>query len=242
MEIRQYQPYGHGEPPSLMRNQPFAMTISFSPDSLSEGVPARGVPAGIGGKAAQSGEKRDEVPLREPHVKPASARLFFALWPSAAASAELAMAGKCLHEICGGRRTRMETIHLTLAFLGEVGPERMDDLLELAGEIRVPAFGIGLTRFGWWPHNRIVWAAPEETPAELTLLVDQLREKLRIAGFGFDPKPFVPHITLLRKADCRKNPLPAGDIEWRAEDFVLVRSVLGESGSAYEVVGRWQLL
>lgn len=175
-------------------------------------------------------------------AKPAPARLFFALWPSKAISANLAEEAELLHGICGGRLTRAETIHLTLAFLGEAEPERIGDLLALAGEIRVPAFGFNLTRFGWWPHNRIVWAAPAETPAELTLLVDALKERLLGAGFRFDAKPFVPHITLLRKADCRRNPLPAGEIEWRAEDFVLVRSVPGESGSAYEVLGRWPLL
>lgn len=180
--------------------------------------------------------------IKQNQVAPATARLFFALWPSAAASAELAMAGQRLHGICGGRRTHMETIHLTLVFLGELGPERIDDLLELAGKIQVPAFDIGLTRFGWWPHNRIVWAAPEEMPAELLLLVDQLREKLHNASFCFDAQPFVPHITLLRKGCCKDNPLPAADVEWRAEDFVLVRSVPSERGSAYEVVGRWPLL
>ncbi|MDP2878543.1 MAG: 2'-5' RNA ligase family protein, partial [Sulfuricella sp.] len=82
----------------------------------------------------------------------------------------------------------------------------------------------------------------EEMPAELALLVDDLRYRLGCAGVSFDAKPFVPHITLLRKANCKKNPLPAGEVEWRVEDFVLVRSVPGESGSAYEVVGRWPLL
>lgn len=187
-------------------------------------------------------DKSDEVSHREPPVKPAPARLFFALWPSAAASAGLAVLGKQLHGICGGRRTRMDTIHLTLAFLGDVEPERIGDLLALAGKIRAPAFGFNLTRFGWWPHNRIVWAAPEETPAEMTLLVDALRESLLGAGFRFDTKPFVPHITLLRKADCGKSLLPSGGIEWRAEEFVLVRSVSGEGGAAYEVLGRWSLL
>lgn len=172
----------------------------------------------------------------------ATTRLFFALWPGAAASAGLAEAGEQLHEVCGGRRTRAETIHLTLAFLGEVEPERIDELLALAGEILAPEFGFDLTRFGWWPHNRIVWVAPTETPVELTLLVETLRERLRGAAFRFDTKPFVPHVTLLRKADCRKNPLPAGQIDWHVEDFVLVRSVPGESGSAYEVLGRWPLL
>lgn len=137
---------------------------------------------------------------------------------------------------------RAETIHLTLAFLGEVEPERIGDLLALAGEIRASSFCLNLTRFGWWPHNRIVWVAPDGAPAELTRLVDALRESLLGAGFRFDTKPFVPHVTLLRKADCGNNPLPVGEVEWRAEDFVLVRSVLGESGAAYEVVGRWPLL
>ena len=180
--------------------------------------------------------------IKQNKSKPATARLFFALWPSAATAAALAEAEERLHQICGGRRTRTETIHLTLAFLGEVGTERIDDLLALAGEIRAFAFVLNLTQFGWWPHNRIVWAAPGETPVELMRLVDGLRERLLGAGFRFDTKPFVPHITLLRKADCRKNPFPAGGIEYRAGDFVLVRSVPGESGSAYEVVGRWQLL
>lgn len=180
--------------------------------------------------------------IRQNPPRPAATRLFFALWPGAAASAGLAEAGGRLHEVCGGRRTRAETIHLTLAFLGEVEPGRIDELLALAGEIRSPAFCLNLTRFGWWPHNRIVWAAPAEAPAELALLVDALRKRLFGAGFRFDAKSFVPHVTLLRKADCRKNPLPSGEIEWRAEDFVLVRSVPGESGSVYEVLGRWPLL
>ncbi|MHB1590722.1 MAG: RNA 2',3'-cyclic phosphodiesterase [Sulfuricella sp.] len=188
------------------------------------------------------GTGKQKVSLRESHVKPATTRLFFALWPGAAASAWLAEAGERLHGVCGGRRTRTETIHLTLAFLGEVEPERIDDLLGLAGEIRALAFGLNLTRFGWWPHNRIVWAAPDATPVELMLLVDALRERLLGAGFRFDTKPFVPHVTLLRKANCKNNPLPSGEVEWRAEDFVLVRSVPDEGGAAYEVLGRWPLL
>jgi len=181
------------------------------------------------------------VDVKQNLPRPAPVRLFFALWPGAAASVMLAKAGERLHGVCGGRRTRAETIHLTLAFLGEVEPERIGDLLALAGEIRAPAFGFNLTRFGWWSHNRIAWAAPDETPAELTLLVDALRESLLGAGVRFDTKSFVPHVTLLRKADCGKSTLPVGEIEWRAEDFVLVGSALGESGAAYKVLGRWPL-
>lgn len=130
---------------------------------------------------------------------------------------------------------------MTLLFLGETELARLDELCALAGSIQGAAFTLNLRQFGFWPHNRIVWAGADETPAELGFLVEQLREKLRGAGFSFDHKPFVPHITLLRKANCRNKPLPAGEIKWRAGEFVLVRSALSESGAAYDVVGRWKL-
>ncbi|MDD5241589.1 MAG: RNA 2',3'-cyclic phosphodiesterase [Sulfuricella sp.] len=175
-------------------------------------------------------------------TKPETARLFFALWPDAPTCARLDEAGRRLHEICGGRRTRAETIHLTLAFLGDVDLARIDELLLLAGEIQAPAFAFRLTHSGWWQHNRIAWIAPDETPLELARLVDGLKQRLGSAGFRLEARPFVPHVTLLRKANCNKEVLPSEVIEWRAGDFVLVRSVLSERGAAYEVIGHWPLL
>ncbi len=136
---------------------------------------------------------------------------------------------------------RRETIHLTLVFLGEIEEGRIGDLLGLASAIQIPPFKFDLARYGWWPHNRIVWVAPGEVPAELPLLVDALREKLVGAGFRFDAKPFVPHVTLLRKAACKINPLAAAAVGWRVRDFVLVRSASNAGAAAYEVIGRWPL-
>lgn len=178
-----------------------------------------------------------------PAIKPqtATARVFFALWPNAAIAAELARSGKILHDACGGRRTRKETIHLTLVFLGEVELARLDELVALAGEIRMPAFSLEITRWGCWPHNRVAWAGPQETPDELCQLVDELRRRLNCAGFRFDAKPFAPHVTLLRKADCRRVPLPDKSIAWPIRHFVLVRSATSDAGAAYEVIGKWAL-
>ena len=47
-------------------------------------------------------------------------RLFFALWPDEGVRAELARWTRALHAACGGRTTRADKLHLTLAFLGEV--------------------------------------------------------------------------------------------------------------------------
>jgi 2'-5' RNA ligase len=50
-----------------------------------------------------------------------TARVFFALWPAATESAQLAAWQPALRELCGGRAMRGETLHNTLVFIGEVG-------------------------------------------------------------------------------------------------------------------------
>jgi 2'-5' RNA ligase len=174
--------------------------------------------------------------------KPTTARVFFALWPNSEVQSALDRAAQNLHAVCGGRKTRCDTIHITLVFLGETELERLEALRAAAESVRAPAFSWGLCKFGWWRHNRIAWAAPEATPPALTQLLGQLQSGLKEEGFQFDERPYLAHATLLRKADCRHAALSAEPIPWEVNDFVLVRSVPGPEGSAYEIIGRWPLL
>jgi 2'-5' RNA ligase len=171
-----------------------------------------------------------------------TARLFFAIWPNAAARDQLDQVSRRLHQACGGRQTRAATIHQTLVFLGEVELERVDTLLALAAGIRIPAFELRLTRFNWWRRKRLAWAAPEETPPALAELVAELERRLKEADFRFDERPYSPHVTLVRKAECDLAGFSAQPIGWRVEEFVLVRSTVDENGSNYEFIGRWPLL
>jgi len=59
--------------------------------------------------------------------------MFFALWPDDAVRAQLAHWSRELHAVCGGRPTRVENLHLTLAFLGGVEDARAAEV-ERAGE------------------------------------------------------------------------------------------------------------
>lgn len=170
-----------------------------------------------------------------------TARMFFALWPGGRTRGALAQAADKLHCRCGGKRTRAESIHLTLVFLGAVPLSCIENLLEMAGKVHVPAFSIKLTKLGWWRHNRIAWAMPEAVPEELAELVGQLRAQLASASAAFDAKPFVPHVTLLRKTHCPDEAFPPLAVEWQAREFVLVRSATNAMGAAYEIVGRWAL-
>jgi 2'-5' RNA ligase len=166
-------------------------------------------------------------------------RLFFALWPDDAARAALERRSAAIHRVAGGRATRGDSIHMTLAFLGDCDPDRLAELKAAAAGVRVRPFELVLDEAGFWKHNRIAWAGATAMPDALESVVNDLRAALVGAGFAFDPKPFVPHITLVRKA----RPdfvMPALDpIRWQVADFVLVRSVMRPAGSDYLVEARW---
>jgi 2'-5' RNA ligase len=166
-------------------------------------------------------------------------RLFFALWPDDATRVALERWSAAIHRVAGGRATRGDSIHMTLAFLGDCDPERLDDLKAAAAGVRVRPFELALDEVGFWKHNRIAWAGATRTPTALETLVNDLRAALAAAQFAFDPKPFVPHVTLVRKAQPGVV-VPALDpIRWRVTGFVLVRSVMRPAGSDYLVEARW---
>ncbi len=166
-------------------------------------------------------------------------RLFFALWPDDATRLALAEWSRQIHRVTGGRPARPETLHQTLAFLGDCPSGRLAELEAAAGRASPRRFELVLDRPGLWNHNRIAWAGASAVPPELAALVAELRAALADARFAFDRKPFVPHLTLVRKArPGRALPEPA-PIRWPIDGFVLVRSVPRPEGSEYAIQRRW---
>ena len=103
----------------------------------------------------------------------------------------------------------------------------------------VAPFELVLDEAGFWKHNRLAWAGAGETPAALEAMVGGLRTALAQARCAFDPKPFVPHVTLVRKARPGLALPRFEPIRWQVDGFVLVRSVTRPAGSDYFVEGRW---
>jgi 2'-5' RNA ligase len=169
------------------------------------------------------------------------ARVFFALWPDAAVRGALADTARRMHRALHGRRTREDSIHLTLAFVGDIGVERLAPLLAPPAEVTTRAFGLTLDEWGCWPRNGIGWVAPSRVPDRLRELVAALEEWLRGAGFDLESRPYSPHITLTRKAHCAPLPDAMPPIEWQVAEFVLVQSQLAQDGSRYRTIGRWPL-
>lgn len=167
-------------------------------------------------------------------------RLFFALWPDRKIAGELHRLANAAGKGCGGRVMRQDTLHLTLAFLGEVDGARIPQLAAVASDIAVPAFRFKLDRLDYWQHHHILWAGCGEQPVALLQLVHQLQDRLRAAGLRVDNIPFTPHVTLVRNFQCKAPPMP-DEIEWAVAEFTLVESLRSAQGVGYHFLSRWPL-
>lgn len=166
-------------------------------------------------------------------------RLFFALWPPREAAEALHAWALRASSVTGGRATRAQAIHLTLAFLGEIEERLAAELGSLAADGGRCSLPIEQARH--WARTRIVWAGPNETPAPLQVLVEQLASQLAQRNFTTEKRPFAAHVTLIRKAR-RPGELPElPEVDWPVREYVLVRSQLSAEGPRYEVLERYRL-
>jgi 2'-5' RNA ligase len=158
------------------------------------------------------------------------------------------------------RWVRPQGMHLTLSFLGETAPERLDELhRELAASCaESEAIGLRLNETGAFPPRgkaRVLWAGlagadgrPSAALARLHTAVAAAVE--RAAGVVPDSRPFHPHLTLAR---CSP-PWPREALERFLGDFgplpadaftvaegVLFESELRPDGARYRVVGSYPL-
>jgi 2'-5' RNA ligase len=173
-------------------------------------------------------------------------RVFFALWPDDRVQQQLsdAVNRSQLEPLCGGRKTKTENIHLTLVFVGEVNPGKLEALCRIVDGVKgsgTRAFDLVVDRIGYWKHNNIVYAAIAKIPQELMDLVAALQHALSTAGFSLEQRTYKPHITLMRNASCRTLPELAEPIIWRVQEWMLVKSEQTSGGSNYVPVGRWSL-
>lgn len=172
--------------------------------------------------------------------RPATRRLFFALWPDDALAAALDTVALAAAARFGGRPTRRATLHLTLAFLGDVADSELPKIIDAGQRIDATSFALQVNRLGFWRHNRLLWAGCAPS-AGLERLVGQLHAALAEAGHPLAERQhaFTPHLTLLRKLPASTPPeavaqFPIGNpAAWECCRFVLVQSKPSTVGSEY---------
>ena len=174
-------------------------------------------------------------------------RLFFALWLPEELAQTLAEQAHLLARQYGGTATRQETIHLTLAFLGEVDEARLPSVLQAAHAVSAAPFALTVDRLGFWRHNRLLWAGCSAPAPGLLVLVESLRERLRASSIACDEAPrFAPHLTLVRKVRAYQHRGPPDlptlePLGWPCGSFFLVRSQPTSAGSGYFTVAEFPL-
>jgi RNA 2',3'-cyclic 3'-phosphodiesterase len=164
--------------------------------------------------------------------------LFFALWPPRETALALGHWALEVQQQTGGRATADDKIHLTLAFIGNVQPERA---IKAARRVDNPSFHLPIEISKYWKHSQIVWAGPTQTPPALTSLVDSLTMQLYREEYILERRPFAAHITLVRKANAPASLPSPPQVSWPTLEFVLVRSTPTGHGSRYEVLERFAL-
>jgi RNA 2',3'-cyclic 3'-phosphodiesterase len=170
-------------------------------------------------------------------------RLFFALFLPEDAAKALHRHAEPLAAQCRARLMHPGSLHMTLAFLGAVPEIDVRRLLEAAAVVSLNSRQIDLRidRYGYWSHNRILWAGCSLLPDALASLAGELATALRAEGFVLDRRAFLPHVTLLRRCETTPSTEEAPDIACSLGEFQLVASQTAANGARYRSVARWPL-
>lgn len=97
-------------------------------------------------------------------------------------------------------------IHLTLKFLGDIGNDKVDDILEVLSESTrgIASFRLGVKGLGVFPNPqrpRIIWVGVSGALDKLGILQKQIDKALAHLGFPSERRPFSPHLTIARLHD-----------------------------------------
>lgn len=143
---------------------------------------------------------------------------------------------------------RAENLHVTLKFLGETSPEKLEALRKVLPVVQLPEpVRLEFRGLGFFPSEkrlRVFWAGVEASANLKTLAADIDRATHQL-GFPLEERPFTPHLTLarfnspgvalkLQEAIRAKNAGSFGSLT--AFHFHLIESKLKPAGAEYTTV------
>ena len=126
------------------------------------------------------------------------------------------------------RWVRPESLHVTLKFIGEQKPERVEEIKEKLRQVEGKQVDIRFAGYGFFPtpkSARVFWVGMESGP-ELAALAAAIDEKTAAHGIPREERRFSPHLTLARASGASGAPRrQAGDRTSRV--FALLQERLG---------------
>lgn len=154
--------------------------------------------------------------------KPATTRLFLALWPDPALRHQLTAWRDAWTWPKGAAPVHPDKLHVTLHFLGALPSERLPELLE-GFAVPFDSFRLDLTRAALW-HNGIAVLEPDLTPPGLAGLHARLSSALVALGLQPEARRYRPHVTMARRAGGATPPRDGPPVLWTVKGYSLVES------------------
>jgi len=160
--------------------------------------------------------------------RPATRRLFLALWPDPAVRRLLRARRDAWEWPRAATPVHADKLHMTLHFLGELPGGRV---AELTAGVAVPftPFRLTLGQAKLWPHG-IAVLEPDNEPDALLRLHTALSEALVRMGLAPEERNYRPHVTMARRAAHAIVPPSGPAIDWDVQGYALVESRPAEGG------------
>ena len=150
------------------------------------------------------------------------------------------------------RWARVEALHVTLKFIGEVPPEVVERIKAALAPIRSAApVDMNFRAVGFFPnerHPRVFWVGIAATP-NLQELAAEVERRLEPLGIPREQRAFRPHLTLARfqseegLESLRETVRSLGAVEFgstRTGELYLYQSRLKPGGAEYTRLARFE--
>jgi len=147
--------------------------------------------------------------------------------------------------------SRVENIHLTLKFFGNVEVKRIEKISEIAERVvkEFSTFQIGVGETGVFPRPsrpQVLWIGVSDPSGQLSALQEKFENECAAEGFEKEDRAYRPHLTIarLRKPEGARHLADAHlqmkfeMIEVRLKELVIFRSELSSKGSRYTPISR----
>ena len=150
--------------------------------------------------------------------------------------------------------SRVENIHLTLKFFGNVAVDRTPVISDAASRTarEFPAFRIGIGGTGVFPkpsRAQVLWIGVNDPSGNLSALQKRFDDECLADGFSKEDRAYRPHLTIARLrnpegarrlADAHLS-MTFTNIEVPLTELVIFRSELSPKGSKYTALSHHHL-
>ena len=173
--------------------------------------------------------------------RPMNARLYFALWPDDATRQQLSQYCPQLTREANGQVLFPLTLHMTLAYLGDVDMKLLPVFEQIANGLEAQPFNYTANMAGCFPKARVAWLGTKDVPGELVVLQKNLRTLLAAAHLDQDQRMFRPYLTVARDVATPFVDKPIAPVQWHIDHFCLVATRAGVVGPESDVLKTWPL-